>query len=141
MRTKAIIEYNDSDRNIVLFFNEDGILDGVNFWQGIGDFSMVESFLEIDEEISKYIPQIGHTHKDEFSFVIDKIDQGIWNYVHAKDRNNIDVLSYVEDGNLTLAIRSLNPFDGADFDGHFYYKYFNDTTNMLYISQSISFNK
>lgn len=141
MRTKAIIEYNDSDRNIVLFFNEDGILDGVNFWQGIGDFSIVESFLEIDEEISKYIPQIGHTHKDEFSFVIDKIDEGIWNYVHAKDRNNIDVLSYVEDGNLTLAIRSLNPFDGADFDGHFYYKYFNDTTNMLYISQSISFNK
>lgn len=141
MRTKAIIEYNDSDRNIVLFFNEDGILDGVNFWQGIGDFSMVESFLEIDEKISKYIPQIGHTHKDEFSFVIDKIDQGIWNYVHAKDRNNIDVLSYVEDSNLTLAIRSLNPFDGADFDGQFYYKYFNDTTNMLYISQSISFNK
>lgn len=141
MKTRVIVEHADSDRNIVLFFNNKGILEGVNFWQGIGDFSIPESFLEIDKKISKYIPQIGHTHKDEFSFVIDKIDEGIWNYFNAKEKNNIEILSYVEDGNLTLAVRSLTPFEGADFDGQFYYKYFNDTTSMLYISQSITLKK
>lgn len=140
MKTRMIIEHSDSDRNIVLFFNGEGILEGVNFWQGIGDFSIADSFInEIDNRISKHIPQIGISHKDEISSVINDIDNGIWNYFNSTNRKNIEVLSYVEDGKLVVAIRSLIPFDGADFDGDFYYKYFEDTNSDLYISESISF--
>ena len=141
MKARMIIEHVDSDRNIVLFFDNEGILEGVNFWQGIGDFSIADSFLKIDEKISKYITQIGKSHKDEISFVINDIDQGIWNYFHSTSRKNIEVLSYVEDGKLVLAVRSLIPFDGADFDGDFYYKYFEDSNCDLYISEGISFDK
>jgi hypothetical protein len=125
MKTKMIIEHISSDRNIVLFFNEQGILDGVNFWQGTDDFSIANSFIEnSDENISEYISQIGTTHRYEALHFIDDIDQGIWNYLDSKNREDVEILSYIEDGELVIALRSLKKFNGAYFDGEFYFKYF-----------------
>ena len=53
----------------------------------------------------------------------------------------ISIQSYIEDGKLVLVILSLSPFNGADFDGEFYYKYFDDGDKDLYISQSIVLSK
>lgn len=130
MRTRMIIEHIASDRNIVLFFDEKGILDGVNFWQGLGDFSISDSFIEdSDEKIDEYISQIGITHRDEASYFIDDIDEGIWDYVRSTNREEVEILSYIEDGELVFAVRSLKQFEGADFDGEFYFKYFNFNNN------------
>lgn len=48
-----------------------------------------------------------------------------------------EILSYIEDGELVLAVRSLKEFDGSDFDGEFYFKYIN--SDNLSISTNITF--
>ena len=145
MGARMLVECKESDRNIVLFFDDKGILDGVNFWHGIGEFSIAESYLaSSDSDISKYISEIGKVSASDCmsSIVIFSIDDGIWEYLNAKNNTTkVEVLSYVEDGKLVLAIRSLDMFDGADFDGEFYYKYFEDGDKDLYISQSIVLSK
>jgi hypothetical protein len=145
MGARMLVECKESDRNIVLFFDDKGILDGVNFWQGIGELSIADSYLSSsDSDISKYISEIGKVNTLDCmsSAVIFSIDDGIWEYLDAKNNTtNVEVLSYVEDGKLVLAVRSLRPFEGSDFDGEFYYKYFEDGDKDLYISQSIAMNK
>lgn len=48
---RTIIEFQPSDRNIVLFSSENDSLIGVNFWQGLGDTSIANEFLFPDFSI------------------------------------------------------------------------------------------
>ena len=51
---------------------------------------------------------------------------------------SMEILSYIEDGTLVLAVRSLKEFDGAEFDGEFYFKYIE--SDNLSISATIKIN-
>lgn len=82
---KMIIEHRDSDRNIVVFFNDEGLLYGVNFWQGIDEFSICEYFLKADDKITNYIDSIGKANIENVMTYIYDIDDGIWNFVHEKN--------------------------------------------------------
>ena len=148
MRTRVILEHEGSDRNIVLFFGDDTKLAGVNFWQGKGDMTISDTFIaRLCNNVTPFVEAniVGGLSKvdtSNYESFIEEIDEGIWNFVHFKNREdkmNVEVLSYIEDGNLVMAIRSLRPFEGSEFDGEFYYKYFGDDNNDLYISESISF--
>jgi hypothetical protein len=47
---RTIVEFQPSDRNIVLFSVNDKLI-GVNFWQGLGDISIANGFLSPDHSI------------------------------------------------------------------------------------------
>lgn len=42
---RTIIEFQPSDRNIVLFTQND-MLVGLNYWQGVGDMSIADGFMQ-----------------------------------------------------------------------------------------------
>lgn len=47
---RTIIEFQPSDRNIVLFSVNDKLI-GINYWHGLGDFSIANQFLSPDHSI------------------------------------------------------------------------------------------
>jgi hypothetical protein len=102
MKQTIWIKHQRSDRNIILITNE-GMLDGVNYWQGLDDCNeLFTDYNRIDERLTTYVlPQLFKkydTHcilpHPEYDGMIETIDDIIWDYI---DRDNE-----------TIALHSIN---------------------------------
>lgn len=48
---RTIIEFQPSDRNIVLFTHNDMLI-GLNYWQGVGDMSIADGFMQPSKKLN-----------------------------------------------------------------------------------------
>jgi len=87
------IKHEGSDRNIILITNE-GLLDGVNYWQGLNDCDeLFVDYNRIDNRLTTYVlPRLFSeydTHhilpSADYDGMVETIDDIIWDYV---DRDN-----------------------------------------------------
>lgn len=101
MKQTIWIKHQRSDRNIILITNE-GMLDGVNYWQGLDDCNeLFTDYNRIDERLTTYVlPQLFKkydTHcilpHPEYDGMIETIDDIIWDFVERE--------------NQTIALRSI----------------------------------
>ena len=79
---RTIIEFQPSDRNIVLFSSANDSLIGVNFWQGLGDTSIANEFLFPDLSID--IKAFKGKPLSTAIELIDVIDDMIWDSLKTK---------------------------------------------------------
>jgi hypothetical protein len=100
MKQTIWIKHERSDRNIILITNN-GMLDGVNYWQGLDDCDeLFADYNRTDERLTTYVlPQIFRkydTHRilphPEHDDMIETIDDIIWNYVD-RDNETVALLS------------------------------------------------
>ena len=78
---RTIIEFQPSDRNIVLFSVNDKLI-GVNYWQGMGDISIASGFLSPDYSIDVKI-FVGKPLSTAIE-LIDVLDDMIWKSIETK---------------------------------------------------------
>jgi len=51
----SVVRIAGSDRNIVLFTTQHGVLRGINFWQGLGDDALMNDFLQPDDAVTIWV--------------------------------------------------------------------------------------
>jgi hypothetical protein len=78
---RTIIEFQPSDRMIVLFSENDKLI-GVNFWQGLGDLSVASGFLtpNYSIDVKRFIGKPLSTAIE----LIDVLDGQIWKSIETK---------------------------------------------------------
>lgn len=92
----SIRRINRSDRNIVLFTNEENsILIGVNFWQGLGDDAPMKDYLQPDQALTDWVlKRLALVNEEwveysiispDFYEIIENIDKAIWGYIDHKN--------------------------------------------------------
>jgi hypothetical protein len=84
-----------SDRNLVLFTGSNGYLQGVNYWQGLGEDRLIRDFVSPDWDLSDFVEEkIQAEHPEWLDFtlvsphywdILEFIDNAIW--THIKQHN------------------------------------------------------
>ena len=114
---RTIIEFQPSDRMIVLFSENDKLV-GVNFWQGLGDLSVASGFMHPDKsiDVKRFIGKPLSTAIE----LIDVLDGQIWKsietkptFIPSKQRELIQkaLMFYVETSQRLNASESYELFD------------------------------
>ena len=94
---RTIIEFQPSDRNIVLFSVNDKLI-GVNYWQGMGDISIANGFLSPDYsiDVKAFVGKPLSTAIE----LIDVLDDLIWKSIETKP-------TYIPNGQRELIKKAL----------------------------------
>lgn len=87
------IKHQRSDRNMVLITNG-GMLEGVNYWQGLGSDELFTDYNRIDDRLTTYVlPRMFSqfdTHRilpyPEYEEMVEFIDDAIWEYVERDNK-------------------------------------------------------
>lgn len=91
-KTTLWVEHLPSDRNIILIV-QNGMLIGINYWQGIGD-NLFTEYNRTDERLTKFImPSFFGLFDTEwvlpspnYDEMIEFIDEKIWDYLERDDK-------------------------------------------------------
>lgn len=95
---RTIIEFQPSDRNIVLFSVADKLI-GVNYWQGLGDMSVADAYLLPDAKLDlrSFIGKPLNTAIE----LIDVVDELIWQSITEQSS------TYIPNGQRKLIQKAL----------------------------------